>query len=70
VELKFLQTTPSSNPDVPFQPGQIIHVPKLLPEMRRWIRDGFAVLVTPELEAATIEPMERAVEPRPKKRPV
>ncbi len=67
MELKFLRTTPSASPDAPFQAGQIINVETLLPEMRQWIRDGAAVLVTPELEAATVAPVERAVLPRPKR---
>lgn len=59
--LKFLHTTPSQNPDFPFQAGQRIEVPKLTPEMRGWIKDGFAVLVGEEIATAVVEPTERAV---------
>lgn len=37
MRLRFLQTTPSSNPEFPFQPGQVIYVTKLTAEMREWL---------------------------------
>lgn len=58
----FLQTTPSSNPDVPFQAGQRINVPRLTPELQQWIRAGHAELVREAGESTTDVPTpERAV---------
>ncbi len=65
--LRFLDTLPSSNPDFPFQPGQIIHLPRLTPEMQRWVKDGRAQLIREEPELATVAPVERAVQPRGKR---
>lgn len=50
--IRFLQTTPSMNPERPFQPGQIIHLTKLTPELRTWIKLGHAELVREDPEKA------------------
>jgi hypothetical protein len=69
MRLRFLQTTPSANPDVPFQPGQVIQVARLTPEMQTWVASGLAEVFVDEAEAAVLgEPDETAVEPRPKPR--
>lgn len=59
--LRFLETLQSSNPEAPFQPGQIIRLPRLTPEMQRWVRDGKAQLLHEEPEMAVVDPVERAV---------
>jgi len=57
--LKFLQTTPSAAPDLPFQAGQIIHVLKITTEIREWLRTGVAMrLPDPAPEAAVLGPPE------------
>lgn len=72
--LRFLQTTPSDNPDTPFQAGQIIAVDTLTPTMRAWltpIGDGRACAeLLPEWPEAAVAPddAERAVLPRAKAR--
>lgn len=73
MRIRFLQTTPSANPDIPFQAGQTIEVATLTPAMRRWLEpigDGvpLAVLVPEAPEAAMVAPAERAVQPRAKGR--
>lgn len=61
MRLRFVQMVPSSNPDFPFQAGQIIYVSKLSAEMKRWLKDGLAVAVPEPAEAAVVEDPERAV---------
>jgi hypothetical protein len=67
--LRFLQTTPSDNPEYPFQPGQIIAVEVLTKALRRCVANGMAeILPESESEAAVVGPSERAVLSRPKPR--
>ena len=75
MRIRFLQTTPSLNPDVPFRAGQVIDVPKLTAEMRAWFiapaagRLAMAELIDEtSLEAAMIGPPEQAVQARAKGR--
>jgi hypothetical protein len=69
MRLKFLQTTPSDNPNFPFQAGQVVDVDELSPSMRAAIASGAAVLVfAPGPEAAVVALSERAVLPRAKGR--
>lgn len=69
-QIRFLQTTASDRPELPFQAGQIITVPRLTAEMKVWLKpypDGTrrAELLTPEPEAAVVGAgLERATEPR------
>lgn len=64
--IKFLQTTPSENPDFPFQAGQIVDLP-MTKRVQQWIADGFAVVVVPEREKAVLgAPEETATESRPR----
>lgn len=68
MKVRFLRTLASSNPEYPFQPGQIIVVPKLTLEMKGWLRDG-AIQILPEPdEAAVVAAPERAVVPPAKGR--
>lgn len=62
MRLRFRQTTPSSQPDYPFQIGQIIHVSKLTPEFKRWIKAGYVEVLRDMPEAAVAPETERAVE--------
>jgi hypothetical protein len=67
--IRFLQTTPSDNPDAPFQAGQVIEVAKLTATVRGWlsaVRDGMpmAVVVPDEPQSAMVDAAERAVQPR------
>ena len=52
MKLRFQCVVPSSNPDYPFQPGQVIDVEKPTAEMKRWLKDGKVIPVhepdTPE----------------------
>ena len=69
MRIRFRQTTPSSHPELPFQAGQIIQVPRLTPEIRQWLRLAYAE-VLPELPEAAVlatEDTERATLPRPKR---
>ena len=69
MRLKFLQTLPSASPDAPFQAGQIIDVPQVWPELRRWIEDKLvAVIATEEEAAVSRDTYERAIMPSPKPR--
>jgi hypothetical protein len=62
VRLRFLNLVPSSCPDLPFRPLQIIDVEKLTPEMRGWVAAGHAELVKEAQELATVgDSSERAV---------
>jgi hypothetical protein len=54
VRLRFLQLTASPNPYFPFQPGQVIHLSRLNPEVRQWIRDGRAELIQEVAELAAL----------------
>jgi len=45
MKIRFVEITPSLTPGFPFQPGQTIEVAKLTPELRKWIKEGHAVLV-------------------------
>ena len=67
--IKFLQTTPSDNPDFPFQAGQIVDLP-MSKRVQQWITDGFAVVIAPAREEKTVlgGPEETATETRPKSR--
>jgi hypothetical protein len=56
VKIRFLQTTPSDNPDLPFQAGQIITVDQPSEAMLRLV-DGV------QAEAVPSEDAERAIEP-------
>jgi hypothetical protein len=71
VRIRFLRTTPSANPDVPFQAGQIIEVRTLTDELKAFLDGGdpcAVVLSDPPLEAATVGAPEHAVRPRAKGR--
>jgi hypothetical protein len=60
--LRFLQTTGSAVPGMPFQPRQLICVPALTVEHRQWMADGAAELVRDEEPTeAVVAPLERAV---------
>lgn len=66
--IRFLQLTPSSNPDFPFQPGQIIRVEP----NETWLAllDGVRAELVREdddVELATVAAPERAVTRRPRK---
>ena len=64
MRVRFLQTTPSSNPAFPFQAGQIIQVERLTPELRGWIKASHAEVLREVDEAAMLEPAgERATLP-------
>lgn len=52
MRLKFLQTMPSGRDGFPFQAGQIINVPKLTAEFRKWIADRAIVVLQDEPETA------------------
>lgn len=68
MKLRFLETLPSSNPDYPFQAGQIIVVGRLTPEQQRWVREGrVAVVHEAQPETAVPPTPERAVLPRKKR---
>jgi hypothetical protein len=56
--IKFLETTPSENPDFPFQPGQVIRVSKLSPSLRKAIQAHQALLLKDEPERAITAPPE------------
>ena len=67
--LRFLQTTASAVPGMPFQPRQTISVPALTVEHRQWMEDGAAELVRDEEPtAAVVAPLERAVARASKRR--
>lgn len=66
--LRFLQTTPSDRPDVPFQAGQRIHVQSLTPQMRAWVDQDLVQVLPDEPERAVDEPVEMAVTQRGKRR--
>lgn len=76
MRIKFLQTAPSASPDAPFQPGQIVDVATLTPELRAALQvqsDGSVLaVVLPEgddaIIAATMVAPERAVRERAKAR--
>jgi hypothetical protein len=70
MRVKFLQTTPSDNPDFPFQAGQVIDITSVTAPIRAALKTGSAViLANPEdLVTATAEASERAVLPRPTRR--
>lgn len=68
MRLRFLDTVPSDHPSYPFLAGQIIAVDRLTPLMRRWLLDGRARLLDPEVELATIGPREQAVPSTGKRR--
>jgi hypothetical protein len=54
---------------VPFQAGQIVHLTKLTPEARAWVKAGDAVVLEDEIEAAMLgAPSEVAVQPDAKPR--
>lgn len=61
MHLRFLQTTPSAHPEFPFQPGQVIHLVRLTPELRQWIATGHAEIVRDEPETAVDEQRETAI---------
>lgn len=68
MQIRFLQTTASQNPNYPFQAGQVIVLDRLTPEARQWIADGRAEVMQESPEAA-IEPSgERAVQPKAQRR--
>jgi hypothetical protein len=56
VRVRFLMTTASMIPDVPFQAGQIIDLPMVTDAVRAWLTDGRAELVPESREAATLAP--------------
>lgn len=66
MQLRFLETLPSSNPGYPFQPGQTISLPRLSAEMQRWVREGRAELLKDEPEQTVEIAPERAVTQRSK----
>ncbi len=69
MRLRFLHTVPSDNPHFPFQPGQILEMPRLTSEMRHWLREGWASLLPEPAEAAVLDdPPEMATVSRPKGR--
>jgi len=68
MRIRFLQTTDSDNPDVPFRAGQIIEVETLTPKMRAWLetpsngdRPSAEVLKEDAPEMAVSRDPERAV---------
>ena len=69
MKLRFLQTTESDYPGVPFQAGQVITVSSLTGRERGWITAGRAVVVPNTPEAAVLGPTsEQATERRPRAR--
>lgn len=72
MKIRFLQTTPSENPDLPFQAGQIIDVAHPTAAMLRCLEpaaDGTQhaeVLRDDAGELATVGTSEQAVKPRGK----
>lgn len=62
MKLRFLQTTPSSNPDFPFQPGQTIELARLTADLRKWIKHGHAEVVRDDSTETAVAPKgEKAV---------
>jgi hypothetical protein len=45
VKIRFSETVPSSHPDRPFLPGQVIDVACPTADMLRWLELGYAVAV-------------------------
>ena len=69
MRIQFLETVPSGNPEFPFVGGQIVHLARLTPMFRQFIRDGKAyVLDGDEAEAAVLGTAEEATERRPRAR--
>jgi hypothetical protein len=61
ITIRFLHTTPSMNPEAPFQPGQVICLDRLTPDFQRWIDLGFAEAVPATREHAVRPRGARAV---------
>jgi hypothetical protein len=59
--LRFLMTTASQAPGYPFMAGQEITVSDLTAEMRQWVADGRAEIVSDVPELATLAPHEQAI---------
>jgi hypothetical protein len=68
MRLKFLTTTASLAPDVPFQAGQIIEIDPASPMTQMWLERGEAVLVYDAEIAMLGAPMETASVGRAKPR--
>lgn len=68
VRIKFLHTTPSAAPGLPFQAGQIIDVPTVTPEMLGWIRAGLAISLDEDETAMLGEPVETTALPAKRSR--
>lgn len=65
MKIRFLQNSPSSNPEFPFQAGQIITTPSLTAEMRAALDAGTAEVLAEEPELAMQGPAtEAAVQKR------
>jgi hypothetical protein len=62
MRIRFLAVVPSSNPDFPFRPGQVVEAPRLTPEMRRWLKAGLVEAVKASEEITEPPAHERAVE--------
>lgn len=69
MKIRFLETWPSSNPDYPFMPGQIVTVDAPTQEMRQALQGGSAEVVRAEApELAVVGTGEQAVTRQSKKR--
>ena len=57
MRIKFLQTSPSANEDVPFRAGQVIDLLSPTPEIRQAITEGRAIVLReePQMETAMVE---------------
>jgi len=67
MRIRFLQTCPSANPDVPFQAGQVIDVAEPSPELLELL-DGVQAVVLPSDDSErAIEPDAEQPEPSPMK---
>lgn len=71
ITVRFRQTTPSDNPDFPFQAGQVITVPRLSDAVRTAIREQQADVLggaedEPDEMAALGSAPETAQLPRPR----
>ena len=62
MKIRFLKRTESDVPAHPFVYGQVIDLPSLTSQAKRWLSDGNAeVLRSDETEVASVELTERAV---------
>lgn len=56
MRVRFLRQTASDHPTFPFQAGQIIDLPRLTPDLERWLAQGEAILIPEDAETATLGP--------------